>query len=99
MNRYVVEFQAVSGKGDEAIALLHEMKAYFQEVHQKSLEIFYLAFGTPGTFQAMMDLDNLAQLDTLSQAIRHDPRYRALSERVRGILVHSSMKTAVYYRL
>ncbi len=99
MNRYVVEFRAAAGKGEEAIALLHEMKAYFQEVHQKHVDIFYLAFGTPGTFQAMVDFDDLAQLETLSQAIRHDPRYRALSSRARDLAIESSMKTAVYYRV
>jgi hypothetical protein len=99
MNRYVIEFRTIAGKGDEAMALFQKMKEYFQNTHHKTLDVFYQAFGTPGVFQVVMDFDDLAQLETVSHALRHDPQYKALSNQARDIFVDESMKTAVYYRV
>lgn len=97
MNRYVVEFRTVAGKGDEAMKLFQEMKNYFKAVHTKTLDVFYQAFGTPGVFQVVMDFDDLTQLETVSHGLRRDPQYKALSDRAREIFVDDSMKTTVYY--
>ncbi len=99
MNRYVVEFRTRSGKGDEAMALFHDMKAYFQNTHQKTLEVYYQAFGTPGLFQVAMDFDSLSQLEDVSRTLRSDPQYKALADRARIIFTEDSMATTVYYRV
>ncbi|MCY0897804.1 MAG: hypothetical protein OWU33_02525 [Firmicutes bacterium] len=99
MNRYVIEFEAKAGKGDEAIKLFQEMKQYFLDRHQKTLDIFYQAFGKPGSFQVAMDFDNLSQLESMAAALRRDPEYKALADRARDLFTDDSFYTTVYYRL
>lgn len=99
MTRYTIEFRAMPGKSADAMHLFTEMKEYFHKTHQKTLEVYYQAFGAPGTFQANMDFDNLSELETLAQSIRRDPQYKSLSDRARGIFTADSFGTTVYYRL
>lgn len=99
MTRYTIEFRAIPGKGAEAMQLFAEMKDYFRKTHQKTLDVYYQAFGAPGTFQANMDFDNLSELETLAQLIRRDSQYKSLSERARTIFTSDSFGTTVYYRL
>ncbi len=99
MTRYSIDFRAVPGKSAEAMQLFSEMKEYFQKTHQKTLDVYYQAFGTPGTFQATMDFDTLSELETLAQSIRRDPQYKSLSDRARSLFTSDSFGTTVYYRL
>ncbi|MCY0877439.1 MAG: hypothetical protein OWU84_00615 [Firmicutes bacterium] len=99
MNRYVIEFQAKAGKGDEAMTLFQEMKQYFSRRHQKTLEVYYQAFGTPGSFQVAMDFDNLGQLEAVAGELRRDPEYKALADRARNLFTDDSFRTTVYYRI
>lgn len=99
MNRYVVEFRTIAGKGNEAMQLFKEMKEYFVQSHGKSLEVFYQAFGTPGAFQEAMDFDSLAQLETVAQSLRRDPKYQELADKARSLFTEDSFKTTVYYRI
>ena len=99
MTRYVVEFRTIPGEGDKAMGLFRQMKEYFQNNHQKTLELYYQAFGAPGTFQAIMDFDSLAQLETLAAAIRQDPAYQRMSDEARQAFTADSFTTSVYYRV
>lgn len=99
MNRYVIEVRTIPQKGDEAMALFQELKAYFKNEHHKTLEVFYQAFGAPGMFQAVVDFDNLSELEAISQAMRRDPQYKALSERASLVFDTEKMTTSVYYRV
>jgi hypothetical protein len=97
--RYVIEFQAVNGHGDEAMRLLGELREYFRNNHDKTLDTFYLAVGTPGSFQAMMDFSDLAQFEAISKAVQRDPEYKALADRARRVFQPQSMTTRLYYQI
>lgn len=99
MTRYIVEFRTNPGQGQRAMALFGEMKEYFQKQHQKTLEVFYQAFGAPGTFQAIMDFDGLEQLETLANVIRKDPAYQRLADEARDVFTTDSFTTTVFYRV
>ncbi|NMP24564.1 NIPSNAP family protein [Sulfobacillus harzensis] len=99
MTRYIVEFRTNPGEGDKAMGLFRQMKEYFKNQHQKTLEVFYQAFGAPGTFQAVMDFESLAQLETLANAIRKDPAYQRLSDEARRVFTADSFSTSVYYQV
>lgn len=99
MTRYVIEFQAQPGKGNEAMRLFREIKDYFKTAHQKTLDVFYQAFGTPGTFQVTMDFENLGELEALAKTIRRDVKYQSLAEESLNIFTADSFGTTVYYQI
>lgn len=99
MTRYIVEFRTNPGESDKAMELFRQMKEYFQSQHQKTMDVFYQAFGAPGTFQAVMDFDSLAQLEALANAIRKDPTYQRLTDEARQAFTADSFTTNVYYRV
>ncbi len=99
MIRYVLEFRTKAGQGEAAVKLLQEMKAYFQASHQSTLDVFYQAIGTPGTFQGVMDFGALADFEKVSHAMRTDSTYRALAARARDIFFEESMHTSLYYKI
>lgn len=99
MTRYIVEFRTNPGQGQRAMALFGQMKEYFQNQHQRTLEVFYQAFGAPGTFQATMDFDTLADLETLANTIRKDPGYQRLADEARDVFTADSFTTTVFYRV
>ncbi len=96
MTRYVIEFRADPGKSNDAMRLFRHMKDYFKDAHQKTLDVFYQTFGTPGTFRGVMDFESMGQLEELAMAIRRDPAYQKIADEARTIFTSDSFSTTVY---